>query len=694
MYSKNKQKPFPWSMMLVMMAFLVSITLISCDEDPLGIEPDPDPDPDPVTVTASFTVDNDEPMLGETVEVDASSSTVQGADALTYSWTLNSPAGSEAVLSSTSDVTATFEIDELGEYQIILEVSAGSVSDTASETVVGVAPIEEISGTISSDRTLFADVFYKVVGNLSLSGAILTIEPGTVLEFEANTRFTLSNDARLIAEGTEQDSIYFTSVVPEAGYWEGILFVDVTHPDNVMDHVVVEYAGGTTLHSSVDPANVVVGRSLNTTNITISNSTFRHSAGAGMFLFNNGALRNGSGNNTFTQNATSAVTTYTNVLHYLDNQSTYSGNNNDRVYVYPNTLSNDGTWPAIDVPYFMPGNHRVNGAELDIEAGATFEFDSEARLHIASDVIFRALGENGNEILFTGSVKESGWWDGIFIEDSRHPSGLIDNVIVEYAGARAVHSSVEAANITIGRSLNSARIAITNSTLSNGGSYGMFVHSNGSIEGTSNNVYTENTGGPVKVYARNARFLDGDSDYSGNNASNEFAWIISETVSTDSDWDAINVPYGVIGTTRFNDATLTIEPGAVVAFDTESRITFDTGSIIIANGTVDEPITFTGTVETDGWWDGIFIIDTTHPNNSFDFVTIEYGGGRGMHSSVEPANLVISRSLNSAFLSVTNSTIKNSGDYGVYIHSNGSSNADICSENTFNDNAGPDCFIE
>ncbi len=686
----NKNRPFSNTILLVMMAFFVSMALVACDDDPLGI----DPDPDPITVNASFTVDKDEPMLGETVEVDGTASTVQGADALTYSWTLNSPAGSEATLASTSDAVTTFEVDRVGEYQIILEVSAGSASDTASETVVGVAPIEEISGTISSDRTLFADVLYKVVGNLSLSGATLTIEPGTVLEFEANTRFNISNDARLIANGTEQDSIYFTSVVPEAGYWEGILFLDVTHPDNEMNHVVVEYAGGAGLHSSVDPANVVVGRSLNNANITITNSTLRHSAGAGLFLHSNGALRSGSGNNTFTQNETSAVTAYTNVLHYLDNQSTYSGNSNDRVYVYANRLQNDGTWAAIDVPYFMPGTHQVNSAELDIEAGAVFEFDSEARLRIESDVIFRALGEEGNEIIFTGSVKEAGWWDGIFVEDSRHPNGLIDNVIVEYAGARAVHSSVEAANITIGRSLNNARIAITNSTFSNGQSYGMFVHSNGSIEGSSNNVYTENAGGPVKVYARNARFLDGGSDYSGNSANNEFAWIISETVTTDSDWDAINVPYGVIGTTNFSNATLTVEAGAVVAFDTESRLSMNSGSIIIANGTTNDPITFTGTVESDGWWDGIFIIDTTHPDNSFDYVTIEYGGGRGMHSSVEPANLVISRSLNSAFLSVTNSTIRNSADYGVFIHSNGSANGDICSENTYSENAGPDCFIQ
>lgn len=677
----------------LMLVIFMGVSFISCGEDPVSPdpEPEPEPEPNPVSVTASFSVDNEEPFVGDIVQVDGSGSSIDGEGTLVFSWTLSTPDGSTAELENADSETTSFEVDVPGEYEIILEVSADDANDTDSQTIEGLLPVEEISGTISEDLTLFREVLYRVVGDLTLNGATLTIEPGTVLEFEANTRMSIVNDGRLSAVGTEQDSIRFSGASAVPGYWDGIFIQDAVHPDNVLDYVVIEHGGGSALHSSVDPANLVIGRLTYSSNITVSNSVMRHGAGAGMFLHSNGALRSGSGNNTFTQNETGAVITYTNVMHYLDSQSSYSGNNNDRVYVYANQLDTDGTWAAIDVPYFMPGDHQVNNASLNIEAGALFEFDSEGSLHIISDVIFRALGEEGNEIVFTGSVKEAGWWDGIYIQDSRHPDGLMDHVIVEYAGAAAAHTSVEPANVTVGRSVYNARITISNSIMRNGGSYGLFVHSGGSIDGSMNNVYTENAEGPVKVYARNARFLDAGSDYSGNGEGNNFAWIISETVETDSNWDAINVPYGVLGLTRFSDATLTIEAGASIAFDTESRLEMFTGSIIEAIGTETDPITFTGTVETEGWWDGIFIYGTTHPNNAFDYVTIEYGGGRQMHTSVEPANLVIGRSVYPSEALITNSIIRNSADYGMYVHGDSEVNADACTENTFSGNAGPDC---
>lgn len=690
---KKSNSTISYHLLVLMMAFFVSMVMVSCGDDPISIDPDPDPDPDPVVVSASFTVDKEEAMIGETVEIDGTGSTVQGADALTYSWTLNTPDGSSATLESTTDATTAFEVDATGDYQIILEVSAAGESDSASSTVVGMAPIEEISGTISEDMTLFSDILYRVVGDLTLSGATLTIEPGTTLEFTANTDFAISNDGRLVAEGTEQDSIYFTGEVTESGYWDGIIFQDATHPDNVMDYVVVEYAGGSSLHSSVEPANVVVGRSLRNANIEISNSVMRHSSGVGLYLHSNGALRN-SGNNTFTSNSTGPVTTHANVMHYLDNGSTYTGNDTDIVKVYSTAVRDDAIWQAIDVPYLMDGNHNVQDAEITINAGAHFLFEADASIEFGSGTIIQALGTDGNEIIFTGSSEVPGWWRGLFVSDTRHPDNLLDHVIIEYGGGEAFHGSLEPANLAIGRSLREASISVQNSVFRHSDGYGMFVHNNGSFPNSSSNTYTENADGPAKVHARNARFFNANSDFTGNAEGENFVWLIGETVDDDSEWDAINVPYGVIGKITFSNAKLTVEPGATIAFDTESGLQMSGGSIIEALGTADDQIVFTGTRDTVGWWDGIFVEDTTHPDNAFDFVTVEYGGGREFHGSLEPTNLAVGRSLRSASINVTNSIFRDSADYGVYVHSNGSTNAEICTENTFTDNSGPDCTIE
>ncbi|MGM0575163.1 MAG: hypothetical protein ACQEXJ_05475 [Myxococcota bacterium] len=550
----------------------------------------------------------------------------------------------------------------------------------------------ELSGSISTDLTLTAEGAYRVVGDLTVhDGATLTIEPGAILEFEADTDLTVSGDGRLSAIGTEEEPILLTGTAETPGWWDGVVFTDARHPDNVLDRVTIEYGGGNAHHGSTEPANLTVGRSLYDASVTVTRSTFRHSGGFGLFVHSNGAMP-GSGANTYHDNESGPAAVHASSLHNLDSASTYGGEGeDDPVRVQGDGVDSDATWQAIGVPYRMAGATQVS-ARLTIEAGAAFHFDGEGALRFGSDSVVRALGTAEEPILFTGTQAQPGWWHGIYVTQTLHPENLMEHVIIEYAGRSAFHGSMEPANLAVGRSLYDASLTLRDSVLRDGAGVGLFVHANGRLPDSEANTYTGNGEGPVALSANNAEFLDGASTFSGNGA--DYVWMAGNDLEHDATWQALDVPYGVTGTAQVKGAELTIDPGAVLAFDAEAGLTFGTDSIVSVVGTAEAPILFTGTQQQPGWWRGVAVSQTTHPSNEMRHVTIEYGGGSSFHGSVDPSNLTVGRSLYDAALTLTDSTLRHSADAGVYVHGNGDVNGDICTANTFSDNAGEDCTVE
>ena len=87
-----------------------------------------------------------------------------------------------------------------------------------------------LSGRITADRTLHAAYTYTLRDLVYLTGgATLTIEPGTKIVGEKNTRGALivTRGAKLIANGTATQPIVFTSdqTTPQRGDWAGIVLL-------------------------------------------------------------------------------------------------------------------------------------------------------------------------------------------------------------------------------------------------------------------------------------------------------------------------------------------------------------------------------------------------------------------------------------------------------------------------------------
>jgi hypothetical protein len=125
--------------------------------------------------------------------------------------------------------------------------SSGTTSSSSSSSSSGssgnpVKATEEISGAITTSRTLSADKNYLLKGLVEVkAGATLTIEKGTTLKGDNASKAILLVEpgAKLIAEGSADEPIVFTSQAAEgqrkAGDWGGVI---------ILGKAPVNYAGG------------------------------------------------------------------------------------------------------------------------------------------------------------------------------------------------------------------------------------------------------------------------------------------------------------------------------------------------------------------------------------------------------------------------------------------------------------------
>lgn len=137
-------------------------------------------------------------------------------------------------------------------------------------------------------------------------------------------------------------------------------------------------------------------------------------------------------------------------------------------------------------------------------------------------------------------------------------------------------------------------------------------------------------------------------------------------ITTDETWTLAGSPYNVTrSVTVLNDATLTIDPGVTVNFK-KGRYLWIGGVIksgkLVADGTSEKKIIFTGTDKTAGHWRGIVFSPTSDDTSVINNAIIEYGGRKcWCNDSHRFANLILCF----AAPTINGSTIQNSNGDGI-----------------------------
>jgi len=109
----------------VLTALLLTIFLIAACDSGGGMNGDDNSPPN-----ASVTANTTDPVVGDTVALDASTSDDPDGDELSFSWTLETPDGSNATLSSSTTARRWYVPDTSGDYRAEVEVGDSKLSDT------------------------------------------------------------------------------------------------------------------------------------------------------------------------------------------------------------------------------------------------------------------------------------------------------------------------------------------------------------------------------------------------------------------------------------------------------------------------------------------------------------------------------------------------------------------------------------
>lgn len=404
-----------------------------------------------------------------------------------------------------------------------------------------------------------------------------------------------------------------------------------------------------------------------------------------------------AGSSASIQNASAAVASFTPDVagSYTATLSVVDGNNTPQTdeaiitveesvaetIVINENITEDTVWEDVfedDRPdYHVTGNIDV-AAVLTVMPGVIVEVDQGLGIEITSNGVLIADGASDNHITFTssntaGNVK----WQGLYIVSGDQRNAL-NNVSVEYGGSDDyiyVYNSINEyvpANVSLG---DNAKISITNSSIAESSGAGIVASPNAEILSFGNVEVTNNDSYAVLVHPNVIEVFDNTSSFSGNGTNGVVFYQGELTNGSESTWAPLaeGIAYYGLGELTVSNL-LTIDAGVEIQMEQELFISISSDGGFIANGTVNDPITFTAINASNGLrWGGLYV-NSGDSRNILNNVNIAYGGGKragyiydGINAYVE-ANVYIDEN---AVLNIENTTISNSTSYGLVIQDGG-----------------------
>ena len=298
---------------------------------------------------------------------------------------------------------------------------------------------------------------YLVKNDVSL-GAVLTIAPGTVIQFEAGVRVRISGGT-IVAVGSSGNQIVFRGKEQTKGYWRGLYF-GASSTNNIMSFTTVRDAGSSTTQQGAIEA--VASR------LTLTDSLLTNNAFNGLFADGQTTDLSGFARNTFSANNLSGLRIQPRQLKYLDAASDYTGGN------LPNTQPwvslDSGTLPTGDSTTMIATRYRITdllatGGSLTITAGAILEFEAAAAFDILTAGTLTAVGTATSRIQIKGSSATAGFWRGLDIASNTANR-------LEFSDLR--HAGFSATFLGAARIGASSTLTIKNSDFSANSRWGIF----------------------------------------------------------------------------------------------------------------------------------------------------------------------------------------------------------------------------
>jgi hypothetical protein len=560
--------------------------------------------------------------------------------------TLKQAGGSDSVLTfiwNASDMTPW------SRHSIAVEVTDNSnrtgSSDSVSVVIAATSGPTSHNGTITQDETWYAVGSPHIVGtNLDVE-AVLTIEPGSVVEFSTGGRLLIGNGA-LIAQGSSS-MITFTAQDTTPGSWKSIEFSNKARPDrSVLDNCLIEYGGGWSAK-----AGVVVNAPMR-----ISNCIFRRSARAPL--------------------AIDAM-----LVPSIRDGNLFSDNNPNAILIAGTDITADTRWDNLGVPYLVEDWVDVEGtyqtAALTIGPGTTVLFGGG--IEVEEQGAMFADGSSGMITLTSETPDDV--WGGIELDGDGTPvvQGVFKNCLIQNSG------DYEAAISLYG----GAVIEMENSIISNSQGFGMVCWEGSYFEDFRTNVITGCSNIALIFDQEFVPTIGNGNSFTGNDIEGSYHDGIMlyngcDGIMTSATWPNLGVPYILEDEVELWDDNgtppiLTLAPGVRLEFDRGNLHVYE--GALVADGTSGR-IAFTAYDNTVPWGGIVFQTHPDAPQSILRNCLIEYGGREGGDIVCDSCAPVIE-----------GNEISHSSQFGILLNSRLLNPDSLRAQNRFHDNDSGDVAV-
>ena len=520
-------------------------------------------------------------------------------------------------------------------------------SDSVSVVIAATSGPTAHEDPITQDETWYAAGSpHLVKANLAVE-AVLTIEPGCIVEF-SNGAGLLVGDGALVAQGASS-LITFTSQSTVPGSWRGIEFSERARPDrSVLDNCLVECGGGGGASASVSVDAP----------LRITNCAFRRSSSAPLSVQPMLVSSIGDGNR-------------------------FSDNNPDAILIAGTDITGDTRWDDHGVPYLLDDYVDVEGSDLTatltIGPGTTILSDWDGAIYVGYEGALIADGSSG---MITLTSQDPGdVWGGIGFEGdgSSVVQGVLKNCLIQNA-----ESDINSAIF-----LGGAVIEIENSVISNAQGYGVECRYGSYFASFRNNVIIGCTDKAMRMDMEFVPTIGDGNSFTGNDIDGDYHDGIElfnelDGIQTSATWRNLGVPYILKDDIKLSEQNgtlpiLTLEPGVRLEFDDAGLFVYD--GALIADGTSGR-ITFTGYPTSDKWRGVIFRSTPNAPQSILRNCLVEYGGYWGGDIVCDSCAPVIE-----------GNEISHSSQFGILLHNSPLNPDSLLAQNRFHDNDSGDVAV-
>jgi hypothetical protein len=315
-------------------------------------------------------------------------------------------------------------------------------------------------------------------------------------------------------------------------------------------------------------------------------------------------------------------------------------------------LTLEDRFEGITLPDYIITGTWVLKAGVTIEPGVNIVMDPQAAIRVETAGFLKAIGLEENPIVIQGKENIQGYWDEISFDNSNSNNNIFERVIISDGGGGTYSSGM----IDIS---GSSKVKIASTLIDNSGSYGIYVvNETSSLSGFSENIISNSTNLPIRLYTSQLHFIDGATQYLYN-ANNNYIEVEGNGLFLDVTWEKLPVVALLMGPYHKIHGDLTVEAGSRFVMGADAKLTVESTGSMHLGGTPTQRITFTADVQSPGYFESITYEDSNNMVNALYYVDISYGG-----SGYDVANLWLS---GSSRVEMIGCSFSYSAGYGIYV---------------------------